>query len=295
MSDLRERLQSLARSSLSPIARMGRRLLTTAAKPTEFKWHMIEAGPAAGCQVILPSGAAITNALTAGTYERITLEVVCELVAEHDVCFDVGGHYGYFTLSLAKLARRGQVHTFEPVPQHADRIKEAAIRSGLEHVVVHQVAVAGEVGQMVLSHSVGDLGDDSMAYLETYGGVETPAAKEHYSRFSRTSVQTVTLDSLLGEGLRPQFIKIDAEGAEVEILKSALQMIGQTRPRMLIEVHGIYEAMGCAEILRRCDYRAILLTNQKTTMPILWVHKSDDTAVVRVASILGHDPIVMFD
>ena len=279
---------------LRPLARAVRWMLTPAEPPIEFDWHEIQAGPASGASVLLPKGTAISEAVMSGTYEQQIMRFVSILVDPDSVCFDIGGHYGYYTLSLAKLVPRGQVHTFEPVAAHAERIEQSAERSGLANVTVHRSAVAGEVGSMTLQFAEVGEGDDSMAYLDAYGGVDTPAAHEHYRSFSRVIVRTVTLDSLWNELPTPRFIKIDAEGAEAAILSAGRQLISQARPRLLVELHGIYEAIQCAEILSGLKYRALLLTDQKKTMPILWVPHDDHEAVASVRSILGREPTMVF-
>ncbi len=295
MNRIRSRFQNACRRLLRPIARVVRRALTPPEPPPEFVWQRIEAGPAAGGELLLPDGTALSAAITSGTYEQQVLSFVRALVRPGDICFDIGGHYGYYTLALAKLASRGQVHTFEPVAEHAGRIEQAARRSGLDHVTVHPVAVAGAVGTMVLHYAAAEGADDSMAYLGDYGGVDTDAAQEHYQRFSRTTVDTVTLDGLVNQPPLPRFIKIDAEGAEGPILNAGRELIAAARPRLLIEVHGIYEALQCAEILDQLDYRAILLTDQKTTLPILWVARDDGEALAEVRRVLGKEPAVLFD
>ena len=295
MNRTTSQIQNFGRRMLRPIARFGRRILTPPEPPVEFDWHEIHAGPARGAKLILPSNAAITERIVEGEYEQQVLAFVTALVKQNEVCFDIGGHYGYYTMSLASLAPHGQVHTFEPVATLAKRIQQAADRSGFGHVTVHQAAVAGEVGEMDLSYDESGQGDDSMAYLDAYGGVDTEAAHEHYRSFSRTKVRSVTLDSLANQLPAPSFIKIDAEGAEAAILGGGLDLVRRFRPRLLIEIHGIQEALQCAEILNRLDYRALLLTDQKTTMPILWVANDDDDAVASVRAILGRDPVMLFD
>ncbi len=294
MTRITSQIQNLARSVLRPIARFARQVLTPAEPPVVFDWHQIKAGPARGTELILPGNAAITNRIVDGEYEQQVLAFVSALVKQDDVCFDIGGHYGYYTLCLARLAPSGQVHTFEPVSTLAKRIRQAAERSGLGHITVHEAAVAGEVGEMDLSFDESGQGDDSMAYLDAYGGVDTEAAHEHYRSFSRTKVQSVTLDSLVNQLPAPSFIKIDAEGAEAAILGAGLDLVHRFRPRLLIEIHGIHEALQCAEIFSRVDYRALLLTDQKTTMPVLWVANDDDDAVASVRAVLGHDPVMLF-
>lgn len=222
------------------------------------------------------------------------MKVVSALVKSDDCCWDIGGHYGYYTLSMAKLAPHGRVHTFEPVPSHADRIRQAATRSEVGNVTVHQVAVAGEVGTMSLRFSPEGDGDDSMAYLDQYGGVDTPAAAEHYSKFVSVDVATVTMDSALGDVDTPDFIKIDAEGAEVAIVSAATNLLNNARPTMLIELHGIYESLGCADVLRKHGYLAVLLADRKATLPVLWIPREDQATIKLASAVIGHDPIVLF-
>lgn len=295
MNRIKSQIQNACRSLIRPLARVVRQALTPPEPPIEFDWHEIRGGPAIGAQALLPKDTAIAEAITSGTYEQAVMAVVTALVEEQDVCIDIGGHYGYFTLSLAKLARHGQVHTFEPVSAHVKRIRESVERSGLEHVTVHHAAVAGEVGEMTLQFAQDDSGDDSMAFLDAYGGVDTPAAHEHYRAFARTTVNAVTLDSLAASIPNPKLIKIDAEGAEGAILSAGGQLIHRDRPRLLVELHGIYEALQCAELLDRLNYRAILLTDQKVTMPILWVPREDHEAISRVQATLGRSPITLFN
>ncbi len=295
MSQLKQRLQQACRNALRPTVAFARKMLTPEVPPIEFVWQQIKQGPAAGTEALLPDVMEISEPITSGRYESRVMEIVEALVSKDDTCFDIGGHYGYYTLSLAKLASAGQIHTFEPVASHADRIRQAAERSRLANVTVHQVALAGEVGEMTLQFAEAEGGDDSMAYLDAYGGVDTPAAQEHYRRFSPTTVSTVTLDSLMSDLPLPKFIKIDAEGAEAPILQAGCELISTAKPRLLVELHGIYEALACAEILSNVNYRAFLLTRQKITMPILWASRDDDDAMQNVREVLGRDPIVLFD
>lgn len=288
-------LRSLILACLRPVAGLVRRLLTPPSPPVRFVWQEISQGPAAGTFALLPEGAPIADAIKGATYESKILSVITALVGHNDVCFDIGGHYGYFTLSLAKLAANGQVHTFEPVTLHAKRIRDAVQKSGLDNVTVHEVAMAGSDGEMTLRFANSDDADDSMAYLEFYGGVDTEAAHAHYENFDSKLVETRTLDSLANQLPLPQFLKIDAEGAEVSIIQSGLKLISSAKPRMLIEVHGIYESLGCAELLQSVGYRAVLLTDQKTTLPVLWIPNDDDEALHIVTKVLGHKPRILFD
>ena len=295
MNQIKERLQTTCRSALRPLVQTARRMLTPPEKPLEFTWQEITDGPAAGTQALLPDGRPISELITGGRYEAEVMSYVRALVADGDVCFDIGGHYGAYTFALAKLTPSGSVHTFEPVHTHADRLRQSIERSRLTNTTIHELAVADQAGEMSLSIADGQGSDDSMAYLDAYGGVDTPAAHEHYQTFVRTTVRATTLDCLMSELPAPAFIKVDAEGAEVAILRAGLQLIRTAKPRLLVELHGINEALGCAELLDSVDYCAILLTDQKVTMPVLWASRDDVAARQAVRDVLGREPTVLFD
>lgn len=286
--------QHACRAALRPLAQFGRYLLTPPNPPQPFVWHSVATGPAQGAELLLPQGSAIAESLVSGNYEPEVVATIEKLVDPDDVCFDIGGHYGYLTLVLARVASCGHVHTFEPVPEHAERIDRAASRNQLTHVTVHQQAMAGTVGRMSLRRASSPEVDDSMAYLDEYGGVDSAAAKVHYENFTSLTVPTVTLDSVADSFPPPRFIKLDAEGAEAPILEAGRNLISSNRPRLLIEIHGIVESLRCAEILQSLNYRAILLSDQKSTLSVLWTPRDDHEAFARIEAMLGRKPIVLF-
>ena len=64
--------------------------LTPTAPPVEFGWKTIEAGPAAGANVMVPLNTPIADAITTGSYDQKVLQVVEALVSKTDTCFDIG-------------------------------------------------------------------------------------------------------------------------------------------------------------------------------------------------------------
>ncbi len=66
---------------------------------------------------------------------------------------------------------------------------------------------------------------------------------------------TISLDRLCSDHFRPDFIKMDIEGGEVDALKGGVGLIEEYRPHMVIEVHGEDLEAGCREILNRYGYR----------------------------------------
>src|SRR5262249_11526871 len=65
------------------------------------------------------------------------------------------------------------------------------------------------------------------------------------------------LDSLVGQAIlpAPNVIKIDVEGAELLVLRGALQLLRQHRPRLLIEAHSPDLARDCITVLESLGSR----------------------------------------
>ena len=284
LQPLRNALRTLGR----PLARAVRQALETPTPLTSIQPVKIERGPAKGCEILLPVPSELAVNIAAGEYETSSIRLIEALVRPNDICYDIGGHYGYYSLVLATLAKQGHVHCFEPVAELAERIGRSITASKLPNASVHATAMAGEVGQMQFRFAGSQSLDDSMGYLARYGGVNTPRSQAQYGEFAERSIPTTTLDRL--ELPDPSFIKIDAEGAEAEILQAGLVRMARAKPRMLIELHGVDLALKVANILGPMGYRAFAAGARSLMMPVLWIHESDARAIESIMNLPG-DPV----
>ncbi|MEL6108864.1 MAG: FkbM family methyltransferase [Planctomycetota bacterium] len=282
-------MKQLIRGLAKPIVRRARTWLEPPPVKVVDRWCTISAGPAEGADILLPYPSGFADKIVPGQYEIPCTSIMQALVSRDSVCLDIGGHYGYFTLVLASLAPEGRVETFEPLPNHAKRIADSADRSGLAHVKVHQKAVADISSTMTLRY-VSSGNYDSMAYLESRGGVVSEASKEQYPTFESCTVETTTLDAL--SPLEPSFIKVDAEGAEAAILRGGTNLLANQKPRLLIEIHGIREAFECAEVLRDVGYQVFAIGEPDTTLPVLCLSSEDPIAKQTVDQAL-HPALTM--
>lgn len=248
--------------------------------PPQLQFCRLDAGPARGCWLQLPHPTALSAAMVAGEYEANCIASLSGLVAPNATCVDIGGHYGFYTVTLAKLAPRGAVHTYEPVARLAASIEASLRKSELPHASVHRLAVAATSGEEIFRFASAAGGDDSMGYL-LGRGVATPEARVHYDLFEQTTVRTTTLDEL---GFDLDFIKIDAEGAESAILRGGMQTLTHKRPRLFIELHGIREALACEQLLTGVGYRGFCIEDRGATLASIWVHATDEAALATLQS-----------
>lgn len=166
-----------------------------------------------------------------GFYEEGLTRMVLEYLKPGMTFIDVGAHVGYFTLLAAWLVgSKGQVHSFEPTPSTFEVLRS---NTELNHnVYPNRVAVAAGPGIVTLN----DYGPAFSGYNSMYRARMSESA---LNRVKSTKVQAtaISLDEYVArERVTPNFIKIDAESAEYEILKGMEETLNRCWPMISIEV-----------------------------------------------------------
>lgn len=154
-------------------------------------------------------------------YEPEVAAALDALLPDDGVFFDIGSNFGYFsTLAATRPGFRGKVHAFEPFASSHRDLRNLIDGAALgETITPHNVALSDRNGTARMN-----LPD------HIHSGLATMAASD---ASTPGSVRMARLDDL---GLpAPSVIKIDAEGAEVGILRGAEQTIRQAQPFVLFE------------------------------------------------------------
>jgi FkbM family methyltransferase len=226
--------------------------------------HLIESGsiqvrggPAFGLRLagrFLPVDHRQGYGLVRGVLETGVQEALRRSVAPGSVVFDVGANIGFFSLLSAKLAGpEGRVVAFEPVPESAGAVIANARLNGLSTIEVRQCAVADRDGsaQICIPRVL------SWSHLTDYG--------VHRDTQAVRLVEVVSLDSEIAAGKLPvpQVVKIDVEGAEVEVLNGLRQTLLQHRIIVICEIHAANAA-----VLALADELGYTATNLESTHDI---------------------------
>jgi FkbM family methyltransferase len=184
----------------------------------------VQAGPAAG----LRFGQRLASAnYRSGTNEQPVQDVFVERLRTGAVVHDVGANVGFFSLLGARLVGpTGAVHAFEAVPECAAALRKNAARNRMDNVTVHAVAVSDHVGEIELLRS------------RHPGGATTSVRDKPHNYTGSITVPCVTLDDLVERGVIPpaDFVKIDVEGAEPQVLSGAQRLLSARTPVVLCEV-----------------------------------------------------------
>lgn len=134
---------------------------------------------------------------------------------------DVGANCGYYSIMAAALAGpEGRVLAVEPQPRLAECIRRSRRVNGFSGLDVVEAAVTDKVGKATLSVLPNDLGGASL----------TDRGGEHIETMTTTVDALVEVSQLGG---RLDLIKIDAEGAELDIWHGMGKTI-QSNPQLVI-------------------------------------------------------------
>ncbi|MDA7876983.1 FkbM family methyltransferase [Akkermansiaceae bacterium] len=190
--------------------------------------------------------------ITRDYFEYTYLNLIRSLV-KGGVALDVGGNIGNHAHAFAGFF--DEVHSFEPFEKVAKRLKEKAALLG--GVTVHSVALSDEAGEM--SFEAPDSDNWGTGRISDSGGLK---------------VQVVRGDDYLKEqGIgKPNFIKIDVEGHEPNVLRGLKKTIAESRPVVMFEAprHLRKEGNGGLGEMIECfpeDYQFVGFRGQ-TTFPV---------------------------
>jgi FkbM family methyltransferase len=152
--------------------------------------------------------------------EKNVARLLRSCLQDDSSCVDVGAHKGSFLVEFIRLAPRGTHYAFEPLPALADEL-----RARFPGVEVLNCALSNRAGTSTFFH---------VPAMEAWSGLERqPYPRE--TAVSEIEVELRRLDDVIGERERIDFIKIDVEGAELEVLEGAQETIRRCRPVILFE------------------------------------------------------------
>jgi FkbM family methyltransferase len=163
--------------------------------------------------------------------ERALTQIMLSTIKPGMVFFDVGAHFGYYSLLASHLAGpEGTVHSFEPTPSTYEVLcKNTASKP---NITPRNMAMWSEPRTL-------EFRDYGVAYAG-FNSVETGGIEDNMRegvRGTPRKVQATTVDAYVREtGVRPDILKLDAEGAELNIIAGMTETIEKSRPILTVEV-----------------------------------------------------------
>lgn len=168
-----------------------------------------------------------------------------QLVRPGAVVWDIGAHCGYTALlESAATGDAGRVFAFEPNPRNR-RLLELHLRwNRAANATVLPYAMSGADGEM------------------SFGWDESQRASSIASHLggSGWKVPVRHVDGLISSGTLPppDFLKIDVEGAEADLLRGAAQLLSSDRPlAIVLSTHTAELHDSCCATLRAAGFSIV--------------------------------------
>lgn len=144
-----------------------------------------------------------------GGYEVGTTRLFKAILAKDMIFFDIGAHWGYYSLIAASLGAK--VFAFEPHPFNYELlVKSVSVNGFNDRIIPIRKAVSDKTGRARLYCQVHDISHSLIPLKE---------ARE-------LEVETVSLDDFCKQhNVLPDVVKMDVEGAEILALRGMRRVI----------------------------------------------------------------------
>lgn len=202
----------------------------------------------------LAYGNALDESLLTGKFEPAETEFLMRYLHSGMTVLDVGAHHGYYALLASRsIGASGKVIAFEPSPKERVRLRQHLQLNGCSNVSVESFALEEVEEEKELF-----LVDGTEDYCNS---LRPPVVN---AGTTTIKVKTTTLDKFLRRKVidRVDFIKMDVEGAELNVLKGAQELFTKTpRPVLLVELYDMrtapwgYAAREVVQLLAKLGYR----------------------------------------
>ena len=166
-----------------------------------------------------------------GTHdERHVVTKLLKIIQPGDVCWDIGANIGFYTCLLAsRVEDAGTVVAFEPALRTCGYLHENVSLNRFTNVTVVNKGLGDRVEQRHLYYAEAGLAEG------------TASLKYPNGRAASERVTLDTIDNLIQELPVPDFIKIDVEGYQLEVLRGGEHCLKTHAPLLMAELKDVGE------------------------------------------------------
>ncbi|WP_018289983.1 FkbM family methyltransferase [Verrucomicrobium sp. 3C] len=189
--------------------------------PAGHSWGRVASGPCRGIWLLLDLKG--EKGFLTGRREEEFQDALSRAIRPGASYWDVGANVGFYTMLGSRLVGPGgRVVAIEPDPENANRLRAAVEKNGFRNVEVAEVALSSSEGVMA---------------LERHGAMSRLQAAQNVDGTAMVPVTVSTMEKLAERFGVPDVVKIDVEGAEVDVLRGMGPHYQDRKPLFLIEFH----------------------------------------------------------
>lgn len=173
-----------------------------------------------------------------GTYERKQSAKFAEYCSNSSNFWDLGAHVGYYSMLYHSKNPTGKISAFEPSEVNTGLFKK---HMGLNNISTYQLfeaAVSDKEGMLSFKRTRTTVAGK----LDDHGEIK---------------VKVVKLSTMVerGELIIPDLVKMDIEGAEVNVLRDMKDIFSRKKPVLFVSTHGKKVHQDCVALLQSVGYQ----------------------------------------
>lgn len=163
------------------------------------------------------------NGLVEKNETELVLKILKQL-SEDFYMLDIGANTGYYGILTSYLFPKSNVYSFEPIKKHCEMINESIKINNIKNLHINQIALGYKEEVNVDIYNAGSGTSLIKGFTKSDEGI--------------TKVNIRTLDSLSDNNQinKIDFIKIDVEGFELQVLKGGEKIIRKNKPILFVEI-----------------------------------------------------------
>ena len=219
----------------------------------------------------------IERVMLLGYYEELTQFIIEKFVSREDVCFDIGANIGAITLSLAKkVYPEGRVYAFEPGPFLFERLQ-------------YNVQLNNSLSQVIVPIKKGFSDKREVLYWGEDEKISGNAMFSEQPGKDFIPLELTTIDEFVEEkGIKEiNFMKIDVEGMELNVIRGGIDSIKKFKPILYYETLLGFEKIKNKELFKPIEdmlisigYELYMLTKEKRIIPTRYPKYSGNTLAI---------------
>jgi len=176
-------------------------------------------------------------------FSELEVQLFRDCLKEGDSAIDVGANIGSHTIAFSQIVgKSGMVLAFEPERINFNTLCGNVAINNIRNIYCFQNAVGSKLGTIPVPEL-------NIEKTENFGSL---SLTKDYSTAHHYTVPMTTLDSF---GLsRVNFIKVDVEGMEIDVISGSLNTIDRCKPILYLENDRIENAMELINLVNSLGY-----------------------------------------
>jgi FkbM family methyltransferase len=156
--------------------------------------------------------------------ERYEIRCLQKIINERDVCWDIGANIGFYSFLLASIVKNGEVIAFEPVFKTFSDLKDGCYKNDFNNIFLNNYALGAKCEDREIFFSNQNLSIGTASFLDS-------------EEFINSEIVHINMIDKIYNGLKtPDFLKIDVEGFQNDVVKGGNIFFQNNSPLIMIEI-----------------------------------------------------------